>query len=627
MIQRNTYIENTELETARRTFLDELVLTPKTETVPVRESRGRVSVRAVFAACSSPGYHAAAMDGIAVLAKSTHAARPGEGLLLVEGADFSYINTGNPIPKKMDAVIMIEDVVDEGDGRVRIHAPASTWQHVRPIGEDIVETEMIIPGRHTVRPVDVGALLAGGIEEIEVYQKPVIGIMPTGSEIVEHARDVGVGAILDSNSWMFQGLVEEAGGVAKRLAPIPDDFDLIEQTLVRLARECDVVLIGAGSSAGSKDFTRAVIEKAGRLILHGVAIKPGKPTVLGVIGETPIIGMPGYPVSAFVSFREFVEPVLATLTGQTIKRQFHTATLTQDIVSSLKHKEYIRLNLGFLHGKWLATPIKSGAGVSMSLVRADAIGIIPQNVEGLSQGEPIETVLLKPLEEVEEKLTITGSHDVVLDIVGDFLPVTSTHVGSMGGILAIASGQALLAPVHLLDPESGTYNVPYIKKYLHEPMALIKGVRRQQGLIVAPGNPKGMTGYADLGREGLVYINRQLGAGTRILLDYRLKELGISNASIAGYDNAVTTHMSVAQAVKSGDADVGLGAYSAAVALGLDFVETDWEEYDFLVRADDLEDPRVVRFIEVLKNEAFQEAVLARGGYDLHESGHVTILT
>lgn len=625
-MKRNTYIENTELEQAQKAFLDELVLTPKTVRVSVREALGRVNVQAVYAKCSSPGYNAAAMDGIAVRSVDTKAARPGQSVVLERMRDFEWINTGNPIPKDRDAVIMIEEVVTDSPDTVRIHAPAAPWQHIRPIGEDIVETEMILPGRHEIRPVDIGALLAGGIEEVEVFDKPVVGILPTGSEIVEHASEVRVGSILDSNSWMFKGLIEEAGGVAKRLAPVPDDFETIKSALLELAKESDVILIGAGSSAGSKDYTRAAIEDVGRLILHGVAIKPGKPTVLGEIDGTPVIGMPGYPVSAFVSFREFVEPVLSALSGKKIRRHMQKAVLTQDLVSSLKHKEYIRMNLGFLHDTWMATPIKSGAGVSMSLVRADAIGIVPQNTEGMAQGEEIETVLLKPIEEIVDKLIITGSHDVVLDILGDYLPVTSTHVGSMGGILAMAQDQALLAPIHLLDPETGTYNIPYCERYLKEPVALIKGVKRQQGLITPPDNPKKIAGYKDLGTGELVYINRQLGAGTRILLDYRLKEAGIDPESIPGYDNAVTTHMNVAQAVKSGDADTGLGAYSAAAALGLGFVETDSEEYDFLVRQKDLDDPRVVRFIEVLKDPSFQEAVRERGGYDLEGTGEVVLI-
>lgn len=623
-MKRNRYIENTRLETARREFLARLDLTPRVETVSVREAADRVSTRAVYAKMSSPPYNACAMDGIAVRAKDTEKARPHAPVILPPEA-YVDVNTGQPLPRGMDAVIMIEDVVHEGDS-ARIHGPVATFEHVRVIGEDIVETEMIIPSGHRIRPVDVGAMLAGGIDTVEVYRRPVVAILPTGTEIVEQAKDMAVGKVLDSNSWMLAGLVAEAGGIPVRHGPVPDRYEEIKETVARLAGESDVVLIGAGSSAGSRDFTRAVMEDLGTVVRHGIAIKPGKPTVLGRIGKTPVIGIPGYPVSAYVSFREFVEPVLLTLGQRRMYRQSITAELSADVTSSLKHAEYLRLNIGKVGDRYVATPMQTGAGVSMSLVRADGIGIIPQNVEGMKAGEEIEAILVKEQDRIDETLVITGSHDVVLDIVGDLMPVTSTHVGSMGGILAMMAKQTLVAPIHLLDPLSGEYNLPYVKKYCREPMALIKGVQRTQGLMVPAGNPKNITGYRDLAREDIQFVNRQSGAGTRILLDYRLQQAGIAPEAIRGYDNAVTTHMNVAQAVRSGDADTGLGAYSAARALGLDFVETDGESYDFLVRQKDLEDPRIRRFVDVLRSETFLSKVRQRGGYDTSETGQVNLL-
>lgn len=623
-MKRNLYIENTQLETARRDYLDRLSLLPELETVPVRDAAQRICARAVYAKMSSPAYNACAMDGIAVRAKDTEAARPHAPVYLQPGA-YVEVNTGQPLPAGTDAVIMIEDVVKEADA-ARIHAPVASFEHVRVIGEDIVETEMIIPSGHWIRPVDVGAMLAGGVDTVDVYRKPVAGILPTGTEIVETAAEMDTGKVLDSNSWMLKGLVEEAGGVAERHAPVPDVYENLKYKVAKMAEAYDLVLIGAGSSAGSKDFTRAVIEELGQVIRHGIAIKPGKPTVLGIIGDTPVIGIPGYPVSAYVSFREFVEPVLLELGGRRLHRQTLDCELSADVTSSLKHAEYLRLNIGKVGECYVATPMQTGAGVSMSLVRADGIGVIPQNVEGMRAGETIRAVLVKDREVIDETLVITGSHDVVLDLVGDQMPVSSTHVGSMGGILAMLAGQTLIAPIHLLDPETGSYNVPYVKKYLKEPMALIRGVLRTQGLMVPAGNPKNISGYADLSREGVRFVNRQSGAGTRVLLDYRLQQLGIDPQAIAGYDTAVTTHMNVAQAVRSGDADTGLGAYSAALALGLDFVETDSERYDFLVRQADLEDPRVRQLIDVLQSEAFLAKVHARGGYDTTDTGQVEMI-
>lgn len=623
-MKRNTYIENTQLDTARKNFLDRLHLEPKTEPIPVKEAAGRICAQAVYAKMSSPAYNAAAMDGIAVRSADTAAARPHAPVFLEE-QDYENINTGQPLPKGYDAVIMIEDVVMEGE-KARIHAAAAPFSHVRVIGEDIVETEMIIPSGHTIRPVDVGAMLAGGADTVTVIARPVVAILPTGTEIVERAEDMQTGKVLDSNSWMLAGLVEEAGGVPVRHRPVPDAYETIKEKVAELARTNDILLIGAGSSAGSKDFTRAVMEELGTVIRHGIAIKPGKPTVLGIIGQTPVIGIPGYPVSAYVSFREFVEPVLLELGGRRKYKQTLTAELSMDVTSSLKYAEYLRLRIGKVRGRYVATPMQTGAGVSMSLVRADGIGVIPQDMEGMHAGEPIDAVLVRDRAEIDETLVITGSHDVVLDIVGDYMPVSSTHVGSMGGILAMLSGQTVIAPVHLLDPATGEYNIPYVKKYLQEPMAIIKGVERTQGLMVQKGNPKNITGYEDLIREDIHFINRQSGAGTRVLLDYRLAQAGLEADKIRGYDNAVTTHMNVAQAVRAGDADTGLGAYSAALALGLDFLETDAESYDFLVRQEDLEDPRVKRFIRVLTSDAFLAEVQARGGYDTKHTGRVDLI-
>lgn len=621
-MKRNTYIKNHTLEPTKASFWEQLDLVPKTEDIPVTEALHRFVSEAVFAKKSSPGYNAAAMDGIAVSAHETKDARPTQPLVLSQ-EQFGWINTGNPIPKGRDAVIMVEDVIDNGDGTVRIHQAVSSWQHVRPIGEDIVETEMILPRNHKVRPVDLAALFAGGVATVSVYKKPVVGILPTGSEIVQTIEEVTTGKIIDSNSWMFEGLVEEAGGVAKRYAPVADDVERLKKAIHDASQDVDVLLIGAGSSAGNRDYTRALIEELGTVLFHGIAIKPGKPTVLGKIGQVPVIGMPGYPVSSFVSFREFVEPILQTLTGQHPTPQTISATLTADVYSSVKHKEYLRVSLGHLHDQWVATPIQSGAGVSMSLVRADGIGEVPQNREGISQGEKIDVTLLRPVETIKENLIITGSHDLVIDLLRDYLPLTSTHVGSMGGIFALLQGQALIAPIHLLDPKTGEYNVPYVREFFQEPMVLIKGVGRVQGLMVQQGNPKQIKGYDDLSMDSLVMINRQNGAGTRILLDYRLQEVGIDGEHIQGYDNAVTTHMQVAQAVKTGDADVGLGAYSAANALGLDFIETDVEDYDFLVYKKDIEDPRVQALIQTLKDLSFQQRVKEQGGYTFEHCGEV----
>lgn len=628
MIKRNIYIDNIDVDLAKDKYYTMLNIQPTWEEVDVLDSLNRITFEAVYALISSPNYNAAAMDGIAVKSSDTKEATETNPVVLEEGKDFTYINTGNPIEEPYDAVIMIEDVIELGDGKVQILKAAYPWQHVRPIGEDIVATEMILPSRHRIRPIDVGALLSGGIEKVKVYRKPRVGIIPTGNEIVERVSQLQVGKVIDSNSRVFEGLILENGGIPNRYSPVEDDYDKIKEAILKGIQENDMLIIGAGSSAGSKDYTASVIEELGEVVVHGVAMKPGKPTILGIIDEKPVIGIPGYPVSAYLVFETFVIPLILKFIGlEEEKEVFQQAIISKKITSSLKNRELIRVNLGYVKDKLVATPLSSGAGVTMSLVKADGIAIIPQSLEGVDAGSPIDVRVLKPLSQIKETLVSIGSHDIIMDILADMMRLTSGHVGSMGGILAMRRGECHIAPIHLLDMDTGEYNVSYVKKYFKgQKMALIKGVRRHQGFIVEKGNPKGIKGFSDLTRDDVVYINRQRGAGTRILLDYHLKEENIDPSHIKGYDREMTTHMAVASAVKTGSATTGLGIYSAAKALDLDFVEVAYEDYDFLVPFDLLEDDKIKRFIEILISDEFKKRVDALGGYGFERTGEIVIV-
>ncbi len=623
MMNEPRYIGNTKAEAARSEYLDALDLTRRVETIPVREALGRVTASAVEASLSSPGFNCAAMDGIAVIAAATAEARPQAPVHLVEGQDFVYVNTGNPIEEPFDAVIMKEDVTVAA-GSVSIIGPAITWQHVRPIGEDIVATEMILPRGHRVRPFDLGSLIAGGVETLAVYARPVVTIIPTGSELVETAGEVRKGHIPDSNSWMLAALVEEAGGIPRRLPPCRDEFDLIKSSIAEAAATSDLVLVGAGSSAGTKDFSARAVAELGRVVVHGIAIKPGKPSILGLVGGTPVIGIPGYPVSSYISFQEFARPILEELGGSAARDTWVEAVLTADVHSSLKNREYLRVSLHYEEGIYRATPAKSGAGVSMSLVRCDGIGIIEQSAEGLARGETIRVRLLRSLDEVHARLTITGSHDICIDLLGDMMPINSTHVGSMGGVLAMRHREALLAPIHILDETDGSYNTHILRKYFPgRTHVILRGPGRIQGLMVKPGNPLGITGIADLARADVLFMNRQRGSGTRIFVDHLLKGAGLDPASVRGYDREATTHTTVAAAVAEGAADCGAGVLSAALALGLDFIPLGQEHYDFLVSRANLADERIGRFRDCLVSAEFSDRLTLRGGYVLEDLGAI----
>ena len=622
--QRNIYISNTPVQEAIEVYKNALQRTASIEIVSVQEALFRITSEAVFAEMSSPHYHGAAMDGIAITASDTYGASEKTPKSLQEGVDFEYVNTGNPLPIHRDAVIMIEDVIEEESGKICILAPAYPWQHIRSVGEDFVQGEMLLPSHQVIRPIDLGALLQGGVEKIKVYSRPRIGILPTGVEIVQDLREVTYGKIMDSNSKVFEGLVIEAGGIPTVYPPAIDERKALKQAIIKGIEENDLLIINAGSSAGSKDFTVEIIRELGTVVVHGVALKPGKPTILGIIKGKGVIGIPGYPVSSYFSFETFARPILEWYTGKKTKSTNMEAILSQRVVSSVKHEELVRVTLGEVNKRMIATPLQRGAGATMSLVRADGILRIPRMTEGIEGGQKVQISLMKPLEDIRKRLVLIGSHDLILDLLADTMPLTSGHVGSLGGIMAMKRGECHLSPIHLLDEDTGEYNISYIKKYFSQGnMAMIKGVKRLQGLMVQKGNPKNIQGFRDLIREDVSYVNRQRGAGTRQLLEYELKKQQLDTAKIKGYSREMTTHMTVAVTICSKAADTGLGIFSAAQAMDLDFIPVGYEEYDFLVPFAYLEDRRIQTFIDLLQSQRFKDKLTAIGGYELYCPGEV----
>ncbi len=629
MAKRNLYLDTKPVEEAAELYLNALrpVVTIQYETIPVTESLNRVTRHATYAKYSSPLFNASAMDGIAVISERTVAATEVAPVTLKEKEDYIVVDTGDPIHPPYDAVIMAEDLVETKDG-VQITASAAPWQHVRPIGEDIVAGEMILPSRHKIRPIDVGVLLSSGITRIEVVKRPRAAIFPTGTEIIEPEDTPREGSIIESNSRMFENMVIEAGGEARRFPPIIDDYEQIRDNIAKAVSEYDMVIVNAGSSAGTEDYTVHVLRELGEVIVHGVAIKPGKPVILAVVEGKPVIGLPGYPVSAYIGFENFVLPVLAMM-GQTAlkKNEVVTASVSKRLVSSLRHKEYVRVKVGKVGDKMVAAPLARGAGAAMSLVRADGFCVIEQNSEGVEAGEPVQVELYRDKAEVENTVVIIGSHDLILDVAADMMPnlhpgmfVSSTHVGSMGGLMALKRKEAHLAPIHLLDEETGEYNLSYIRRLFGSgKIALIKGVGRTQGILVKKGNPLGIKGIEDL--PGCRYVNRQRGAGTRVLFDYKLKQLGIAPEQINGYEREAATHMAVAAAVGSDGADAGMGILSAAKAMDLDFIPVGPEEYDFAVPLEYLELPHIKAFIEILKMDEFHKRLDELGGYTYERAG------
>ncbi len=633
-MKRNIYLKKKSLEEAKAiaSELANLVHLGK-EMVSVIHSMGRVTADPLFAKISSPPFHCAAMDGIAVRAETTYGATEDTPKRLVINKEVFFVNTGNPIPTGMDAVIMIEEVYQIDSEKVEIREAAHPYQHVRSIGEDIVATEMVFPQNHKITPYDIGVLLASGHREIAVKKKPKVLILPTGSELIEpdeiHPLEPPSG-IIESNSYVLSGLILRDGGEPVRHPIVEDDFQKIREALLSNHEQVDLILVIAGSSAGSEDYTPSIIEESGEVFAHGISMMPGKPTLLGRFKDRPIIGIPGYPVSAIMAYEELVRHLLHRLLHLTRPERPRIKALpTRKIPSKLGTEEFLRVNLGRVEEKFYASPLPRGSGIITSLTKADGIIRIPSLSEGLDENQEIEFELLRPLEEILNTVVMVGSHDLTLDILANLLgkyypPIflSSHSVGSLGGILALKSGICHMAGIHLLDPDTGGYNFSYIQNYLKGiEVKVINLVHREQGLIVQRKNPKGLTGLKDLLRKDISFINRQKGSGTRILLDHELRSLSIDPNQIKGYEKEEFTHMAVASTVASGFVDAGLGILPAARAMNLDFIPVAKERYDLVIPSTHSKDEKIRQVIEVIRSKEFKEEVLRMGGYDVSRTG------
>ena len=687
------------------------------ETIPLDEGAlGRVLAEPIWAKTSSPNYHASAMDGFAVRAEDTEGAGPTTPIQLSHKGTMSvisdqssvisdqlpvtnyqlpsqaqYVDTGDPLPEWANAVIPIEntEALDENGAltsdlrhpsSIRIRAAVAPWTHVRPLGEDIVATQLVLPAGHTLRPADLGAVAASGHADLRVARPPRVAILPTGSELVPIGSALKRGDILETNSLVLAAQVKAMGGEATRFPITADDFDAICARVEEASRGHDLILLNAGSSAGAEDFSAKVVEKLGTLLVHGVAVRPGHPVILGVINRkqvdtytrtqvdtehatyhpvaersgrntqhatpnsqlltptphpaspVPILGVPGYPVSAALTVDIFVEPILARWLGRRpLELPEVDATLTRKITSPAGDDDYIRVAVGRVGEKLLAAPLARGAGVITSLVRADGLLVLPRGEQGAEAGQQVTVRLYRSRTELDKTIFCIGSHDVILDLLAQFLAehdrrFVSSNVGSQGGLVALKRGEAHLAGSHLLDPATGEYNLAALRQYLPGvPVRLIALVHREQGLMVRRGNPKGIKSLGDLARPEVGFVNRQRGAGTRVLLDYRLNLMGIPVSEIRGYNQEEYTHLGVAAAVASGRADCGLGIPAAAQALDLDFVPLFHERYDLVIPKEYAAGSLLAPLLEVIGGAQFRYAVSSLPGYDVKEMGKLIL--
>ena len=629
-----TYLTNIPLAQAKKEYLQTLVdrgFEARSERIRVQDAFGRVTARAVYAHINAPHYACSAMDGIALYARDSFGATETTPVTLQIG-QFTELDTGDPIPKGCDAVIMVEEIVKNEDGSVTIHAPAAPWQHIRQIGEDVCAGEMILPSFNEVTPAAIGAMIAGGVLDLEVLAKPVVGIIPTGDEIVPPCTNPKPGDILEFNSSIFTAMLSSWGADAKTYPIVPDRFDEIRNMLEKAVGECDMVLLNAGSSAGRDDYSAAAVREVGEVLVHGIAIKPGKPAILGCKGAVPILGVPGYPVSGIIVIDELLRPLI----DQWYRREYDggsrtRAKLTRPVVSGLKYQEFVRVRMGYVGNTLMASPLPRGSGVVSSFMKANGMVEVPQGTEGYTAGEEIRVHLLTEKQQLKNTLVVIGSHDPLLDELTDLIHredrrlfLSSAHVGSMGGIMAVRRGEAHAAGIHLLDTETGEYNRSYIRKYFpHGGVYLIRCVGRQQGLMLQKGNPLGITSFADIARDGVRYVNRQKGSGTRVLMDYLCDKYNVDRDHIYGYEREEMTHNSVAVQIAGDSADAGMGIFSTARLYDLTFLPICVEEYDLLIPEQVWTSGMVRQLIRTMKSQEFKTRIEALGGYTLENPGEI----
>jgi putative molybdopterin biosynthesis protein len=625
------YLETLKKEEALTRILEALTPLDAEEELLVEEAVGRVTSRLVAARISNPPFTCSAMDGYAVDFEKTLGADLYNPVALTPESNTFRVNTGDPVPSITNAVIMIEDI-EEKEGRILIRKPVSLWQHVRMIGEDVVQGDVLLPTNHTIRAFDVGLLIGSGVREVHVRKRPRLLIIPTGHELIDIGHEpreaVVHGRLIDFNSYTLIALAKEIGFDPVKGEIVKDRNSLLT-ALNKASDEYDVILVNAGSSAGTEDFTASVIQELGTLIFHGVAMMPGKPTLFGLVRGKPVFGIPGYPVSTVVAFKTFLEPAYEKLCRQARPRRNIDCTTPYKLPSSIGVEEVLRVNLIERHGRYYAYPLPRGASLFSSLAKADALVRIPPNVEGYPEGERVSCELLREETELSGRLHIIGSHDLSLDVIRDIIKIhepgmdlISTHVGSQSGIIAMQKGIVDLVTTHILDEREKIYNIPVVKRYLGtKPISLINIVRRIQGLVVAKGNPKGIRGVADLVRQDIHFVNRQVGSGTRVLLDSLLEEHAIDRESIRGYDREEATHTAVGVLVSSGVADVGVAIYPVARLFDTDFIPLVEEEYDLLVTREFMGDPRFSRLMDAVTSSEFARRIQELGGYNTEGTG------
>jgi len=608
---------------------------PDTETVSLTESLHRITCHPVMAKMDSPHYYSAAIDGLLVKSGTTFAATQENPVELPITSPDAFVEMGSPVPEGYDAIVPLHELESASPGSVHIRRASNPWRNVRPAGEDVHQNELVISKDHLIQPADIGALAAAGVESVAVYQLPKVAILSLGNNLVPAGVPPQVGQMIDSNSATLGGLVQEVGGIPRILEIAPERLEAAGEALRQAARQAELVIVVAGPSHGTALVAR-IISDMGDRVLHGVALKPCQGITLGVVEGKPVFGLPFHPVGVFTAFEAFVRPVLEQILGPSVSQEDlprMSATLAVPFKRPVSgSEEFVRVRLGWVDDRLVAVPEVGGASTLMSLVRASGLFRVPADVEELPTRTNISVRVLSPKRTLHSNILVLGTHDICFDILRNILrssyPELTLHTaatGGMKGLQAVKAGLCHAASIHLFDEETGEYNVPFLTQApLPEPMVLMNLCSRDLGLIVAPGNPLNIQGLGDLARSDVRFINRQKGSGTRVLLDYHLRQLGVEPDSIDGFPRQVKTHMAVAAAVSSQAVDVGPGISTAARTMRLDFVPCLKERLDLLVPKRFYSRFPMAGLVQVVRSSRFRtKAAEQLSDYDFSQTGQI----
>ncbi len=633
-MKRKIFRELISVEEAKK-VVDELSVDKGAETVDIFNACGRTAFEDVHAPRDMPPFDRSTMDGYAVKAEDTFKVdEENPGSLRVAGriepgdiptaevgkGEAIEISTGAVIPRGCNAVVMVEYTSMEDDS-ILVYRPVAPGENIIAAGSDIMAGELILRKDSTITARDVAILSAVGIKETRVSKRPVVAVISTGNEVVEPGKELGHGKIYDVNSPAICSAVRENGGEPLYLGIAEDDYDKIKAKIKEGLKAADMVLASGGTSAGVGDLMHRIIDEEGKVLVHGIAVKPGKPTIIAEIDGKPVFGLPGYPVSAMMIFEIFVAELIRKMAGMQEEGRTHRAKISHKIFSSSGRREFLPVNMV---GESIYPVTGNYSAAVSKLVEADGFIEIPDDTVFLEEGEYTNVKLFSTLRPAD--LLIIGSHCVGIDVLLELMRrehpwvVKVINVGSSGGLVAVRRGEADIAGTHLLDDETGEYNIPFISRFRLQNVLLIKGYAREQGLIVKKGNPKGIESIEDILREDVSIMNRNPGSGTRVLLDMYLKDIADSKGidfddmtkRIEGYSMEAKSHTAVATGVLMDKADVGMGIKTVADRYGLDFIPLRDEEYDFVIRKDRVNKEGVKQFVSTLRSSEFKQALEER---------------